>query len=110
MDEFEGVVFTVKELFLDIKQEVHSLRDRVDKNLEMHRTRVDELDRKASRIIEVSASVSEIQEKVLNLEMNAVSREAIEKNERQIRFVIFTSTLAVIGWIVSIAVEILRKP
>lgn len=101
-----GVSFTVKELFLDVKEELQRLTGKVEFDLRSVNTQLNTLERNGTQQArDALAEVHSLDRRVVELEKTSATREAVEKNQAYIRALAFTFLLALGGWIVSFLVK-----
>lgn len=83
----EVALFTVKELFLEIREEIKALRTHVDDQARSERDKLDTVDRRLSA-----------------LEMHTATTEAVEKSEKTVRKLILAVAISILGMIANVVV------
>lgn len=83
----EVALFTVKELFLEIRQEIKGLRNHVDEQGRIEKEKLDTVDRRLSA-----------------LEVHTATTEAVEKSEKTVRKLILAVGISILGMIANVLV------
>lgn len=99
----DGVLFSTKELFLQIRQDLQALSNRIDvdiRTLSGHVADIDRLGTQQAR--DALRQAGELKDRVIDLEKDAASRTAVERNEEMIRRVIVAVSLSFVGIIVQL--------